>query len=35
MRDLKSVEELQAKFRATAKAAKAGTMRAKVLNADR
>ena len=31
MRDLKSVEELQAKFRATAKAAKAGTMRAKVL----
>ena len=31
MRDLKSVEELQAKFRAKAKAAKAGTMRAKVL----
>ena len=31
MRDLKSVEDLQAKFRATAKAAKAGTMRAKVL----
>lgn len=31
MRDRKSVEELQVKFRATAKAAKAGTMRAKVL----
>ena len=31
MRDLKSVEELQAKFRAKAKAAKAGTMRAKAL----
>jgi hypothetical protein len=31
MRDLKSVEELRTKFRAKAKAAKAGTMRAKVL----
>ena len=30
-RDLKSVEELQAKFLAKAKAAKAGTMRAKIL----